>query len=370
MAALMSGLYPSTVGLTCKNFHVPKTDCDKLPQSVTTIAETLAAAGYATAGIVANINVDPVFGFAQGFASYFDVSSRRAGDDPKWRFGKSWKNDTTPYVTEHALRWLRNYHRDQPFFLYLHYLDPHDPYEPPERYLTEFPEESYHHGPEVSRRMARYDAEISFVDDGVGQVLAALAAEEHEHDTVVILTSDHGEEFRDHGGFTHGFTLFEEQIRVPLIIRSTEVAAPGSVVAQQVRLIDVFPTVTDLLGVVAPKGLQGVSLLPWIKGQVMAEAPALSEWPYTPLSSLRVPPWKLIANHKTGELSLYDLERDERELHDLSYLHEQRSLQLQEQLKAMKKDAADAGRAFPPDSGSVVLTPEQVKRLEALGYVD
>ena len=131
MAALMTGVLPSTTGLTCHNFRFPKGDCDVLRSGLTTLAELLAESGFATSGIVANINVDSIFGFDQGFEEYVSIPERLQAANPDWRTQKDWLRGTTEGVTEAAVAWLEQSTDDAPFFLYLHYLDPHEPYLPP-----------------------------------------------------------------------------------------------------------------------------------------------------------------------------------------------------------------------------------------------
>lgn len=367
MATLMTGLHPRVVGLTCHNFRLPQGDCDVLPESMTTLAETLTAAGFATAGVVANINVDPLFGFDQGFEHYVSVSEVLAGSDEDWRMGNAWKTGGTRVVTDRALDWLAARDRERPFLLYLHYLDPHEPYEPPPDDAALFEPASYGEG-EAARMEAAYDAEIRFVDRELERVFAALDAEGLWESTLVVLVSDHGEEFGEHGGWYHGHTMYDEQLHVPLVVW-----LPGADPRrdlEQARMLDVMPTVLDALGLRPPVELQGRSLLPRLRGERATIDAALSEEGYTELASLRRPPWKLVVDEATGLARLYDLAADPGETTDVAAEHPDVTAELM-QLRD-EQDATNVAWSarFQRDEGDVELRPEQLERLEALGYVD
>lgn len=367
VASLMTGLHPSTVGLTCHNFRVPKGDCDVLPQSMTTLAETLRGVGFRTAGFVANINVDPIFGFDQGFREYVSISELLSDEDPDWRMKNTWKSGGTALVTDRAIQWLDGRAGGEPFLLYLHYLDPHEPYDPPARDAALFPVASYGEGrtPEME---AAYDAEIHFVDRELERLFARLDREGLWETTAVLIVSDHGEEFEEHGGWYHGHTVFDEQLHVPMLGWFPGLE-PGRF-AEQVRIVDVMPTLLELLGVTAAGPLQGRSLLPLLEDGAWSDEGALSELGYQPLASFRRPPWKLILNEETGAVQLFDVERDPGETADLAAKHPEVVADLLEQRRALGLANERLGATFVPDDADVAISPEQIERLEALGYVD
>jgi len=371
VASYMTGLYPTTIGLTCHNFRVPKADCDLLPQSATTLAEVLRDGGFRTAGIVANINVDAVFGFDQGYQEFTSVAENLAEDDPDWRLHTGWFDATTREVTDRALEWLdaRGTEGGR-FLLNLHYLDPHDPYEPPEPERSAFDPRDYDVDPRVRELVARYDGEILHVDQQFDRVLDRLETLGLTDRTAVVILSDHGEEFHDHGDVRHGFTMFDEQLRVPLILSVPGLTDGGHRIDRQVRLLDVMPTLLDVLALEAPAALQGASLLPLLSGVDSEPEPALSEWGYRPLISFRAPPWKLIYDIETESATLYNLETDPRELNDVARDEPRVVARLTDQMTDVLADALDAGRALAADSGEVQLSRAQIERLEALGYVD
>ncbi|MDH3284168.1 MAG: sulfatase [Acidobacteriota bacterium] len=371
MASLMTGLYPTTVGVTCHNFRVPKAGCDVLPQSATTLAEVLHARGFRTASIVANINVDAVFGFDQGFDEMHSVSSELSARDPDWRVHNDWFNKTTTALTEMALEWLREHGGDErPFLLNLHYLDPHDPYDPPEPHRGAFRAASYDVDPRSREAIALYDGEILHVDHEFGRVLEQLETSGLAARTAIVIVSDHGEEFHEHGGVRHGFTMYDEQIRVPLIVHVPGLTDAGGRFDGQVRLIDVMPTVLELLGAGAPADLQGVSLLPALNGERHDALPALSEWGYSFDVSWRVPPWKLIFDIQTETPRLFHLDSDPGEHLDLAQQERRRTAQMVAELTDTLSRAIEAGRRLSSEEGEIALSPEQIDQLRTLGYVD
>jgi arylsulfatase A-like enzyme len=371
VASYMTGLYPTTLGLTCHNFRLPKADCDRLPQSATTLAELLQAGGFTTAGVVANINVDGVFGFDQGYDEFTSVAERLAEDDPDWRLHSDWFDETTRAVTDHALAFLDAHAgRGKRFLLNLHYLDPHDPYAPPPEQKSVFEARSYDVDPRSREAIARYDGEIRHVDEQFQRVLERLDTLGLTETTGVILLADHGEEFHDHGGVRHGYTMYDEQIRVPLIVKLPGRTAPGTRIDQQVRLLDVMPTVLDALGLEAPEPLQGTSLLPLLAGAKFPSLPALSEWGYRRLVSYRDPPWKLIYDIETEAPMLFHLERDPLERNDLRHAEPRVTARLTARMTDLLASALETAERIPPDSGKIQLTQTQVDQLKALGYVD
>jgi len=367
IATLMTGLHPSTVGLTCHNFRVPKGECDVLPQSMTTLAETLRGVGHRTAGFVANINVDPIFGFDQGFREYVSISELLSAEDPDWRMKNTWKSGGTELLTDRAIQWLDGGGGDEPFFLYLHYLDPHEPYDPPAEDAALFPVASYGEG-KTPAMEAAYDAEIHFVDRELERLFARLDRDGLWETTAVLIVSDHGEEFEEHGGWYHGYTVFDEQLRVPMLAWWPGIE-PGRF-GEQVRILDVMPTVLDLLGVAPASPLQGRSLLPLVRGEAWSEDGALSELGYRPLASFRSPPWKLIVNEATGDVQLFDVERDPAETADLAAENPGVVAELLERRRELALANEGLGSNFERDAAGVSISPEQIERLEALGYVD
>ncbi len=257
-----------------------------LPAEIPTLAERLRAAGYATAGYIANPTLHPGNGFDRGFDTFYGPPGTLDS-----------MNLHADELNRRVRPWLRT-RGAEPFFLYLHYIDPHDPYETPMTGGGRSPYFPEYRGPisgefvhgiyagsipladpenDVRQVIALYDSEIHYVDARVGELLAgidsAVLAE-----TLVVLTSDHGEELHDHGGWKHGQTLYEEQIRVPLIARWDGRIAPGSRLAGAVRLLDLVPTLLAAAGEAATPADQGENLLAVWRGEsAVPRLPVIAE---------------------------------------------------------------------------------------------
>jgi hypothetical protein len=306
--------------------------------SFPTLASILAENGFAT-GAVINVSVlNPSFGVDRGFQHY-DVSPPGV-------------KRTADKVTEDALAWI-DLNRDRPFLMFVHYFDPHLSYAPPAPYDTAF-------DPDYSGRIGRsfeqedlerlspvlfgrqdpetradwnhiralYDGEIAFTDDAIGDLLEGLEARGLKDKTLVVLLSDHGEEFFEHGGFGHGHTLYREVIQVPFIVSLPGEFPEGARVTRQVRLVDVMPTIVDVLGIEVKSHVEGVSLVPLIEGTFgLGQAPGSQFPPDVAYSegNIRGPevrgisrfPWKLIYTVSSDERFVFDLRSDPGEVKDL-----------------------------------------------------
>lgn len=247
---------------------------DVLPEEETTFAEVFSAGGYRTVAFVNNAQIDGVLGFAQGFDLYADD----CGDavDIRARF-LGWLADEKEAGDVH----------DEPFCAYLHFLDIHWPYTPAEPYRTMFEtatasidfftpawktlkrniREGVIELSEADRQsmIDLYDAELRFTDAEIGRVLAGLREFGHEENTIVVLLSDHGEEFLDHGGIGHGNGLFGELIDVPMTFRLPRRQHAGVRVQAPVSTVDLLPTLADLCDLESPRGIAGISLVPYVE---------------------------------------------------------------------------------------------------------
>ncbi|MBN2574439.1 MAG: sulfatase [Deltaproteobacteria bacterium] len=265
-----------------------------------TLAAVLARGGYQTATVIAYVMLVPQAGITRDF-EIVDDALLRAGGTPGDRV-------STPDMTGRAVEVIRHRDRSRPLFFWMHYLDPHEPYL----------------GSPVGdgdREYNRYLGEIETVDRGLGTLLDAVAREGMADNTVLILTSDHGEAFGEHGGEVHGRRLYEENVHVPLIIvPPARARVPARVVAVPVRGVDLAPTIADLAGVPFPSDLAGRSLAPTIlRGEAPTLRPVLIEcFRYGGESrSLLSGSLKLIDNARSGVLEFYDLANDPHERHNL-----------------------------------------------------
>jgi arylsulfatase A-like enzyme len=272
-AALFTGMYASQHGLTVR-------DRD-LPDFNQTLAETFSASGYRTAAALDNGNLDAALGYAQGFDVY----------EQTWLEEGTTELDRTETITRFGETYLASSDDERPFFLWLHYVNPHTPYAPSDEALARFrgdgiiprgPElelvTGYHGG--VNKKhvavegedtwgdyVDRYDAEILIADEHVGRILRSIEASEHASTTLVVFTSDHGESLGEHGYFfDHGFDLFNPSLRIPLILSFPGMLPAGERVSGAVSTLDVYPTILDIAQVSFPPGLEGKSALPLVRG--------------------------------------------------------------------------------------------------------
>jgi arylsulfatase A-like enzyme len=329
VASLLTGLAPARHGVS--------TRLDRVPQRVRLAGEYLGAAGYWTAAVVTNPNVLPVWGFERGFQRFTDIESE----------AKAGRADD---VNEAVSLYLRE-RADAaggtegasgsaaPFFLYLHTMDPHEPYEPPAPYDELWPETLT---PEVASRYASpppgwvvralqlYDGEISFNDEQFGRLLERLEEEGLYRDSLIVFTADHGEEFLERSALGHGQTLFEAVVQVPLLIKLPGNAHAGKVVDDPASLVDLLPTVLALLGEPIPDGLDGRNLMTAIESAGDSEPappPIFLDLDLVGRSGEpNVSAGVIVGSHKYVENSrpnaqrrLYDLERDPRERSNLAY---------------------------------------------------
>jgi hypothetical protein len=287
--------------------------------------------GYSTGAMINGPALAPEYGVDRGFESY--------NGRPNW--------DSRPAdrVTAGALEWIDE-HEGAPFFIFVHYFDPHVPYAPPPPYDRlfdpgyngrvgrSFDRDTYSYARQAlsmegdpraeadwNHIRALYDGEIKFTDDAVGRLLEGLEDRGLRENTLIVFLSDHGEEFFDHGGFEHGHTLFDELIKVPLIFSLPGIIPANARVDDQVRLLDVLPTILDLIGIKPETHLEGASLRPLMAGDgdtdgsekgLLSRRFAYSESILygTEKKSIAAYPWKLIYDTVTGEQMLYNLAYD------------------------------------------------------------
>jgi arylsulfatase A-like enzyme len=277
VASLFTSAYPSVHGVT--GFG------SRLPPTMETLAEVLQGHGFRTAAFSANFaQITQRNGFAQGFDTFQVIKKKWRDEDKQEGDVGKWRAAGAIAVTKKALAWLRE-ESAAPFFLYLHYMDPHSDYNPPTplRKRFENPYDGAINGStkqilqvergelsldeaDRSHLIDLYDAEVATADAGFGRVLEYLEEEDLLGGSVVVILSDHGEEFLDHGRLFHGFTLYAEMIRVPLIVRAPGLEA-GRRISQLVELIDVGPTVLDLLQIPDERSSQGRSLTGLLDGE-------------------------------------------------------------------------------------------------------
>jgi arylsulfatase A-like enzyme/tetratricopeptide (TPR) repeat protein len=339
-SALLTGMLPRALGL--------RDNGQLLPQEPPTLAQRLAARGYATAAFVSGFPLHSAFGLDRGFSHYDDAFDSGKGDEPERKAGatvaaaKAWLADPKAART--------------PWFLWVHLYDPHYPYEPP---------------PEFRRPGPRgaYDGEVAYADSAIGELLRAVAAREptpRSARTLTVFAGDHGESLGEHGEGTHGFFVYDSTVLVPLVFRFPGRVPAGSSAAGA-RLIDVVPTILELLGVPA-QPLDGKSVVGLIRGNPASAPPAAPayietyqpwlSYGWSPLHAMRAEGWKLIDAPRP---ELYDLRTDPGERYDRFAESPDVARRLKLLLRQVQETAAAPVR---PAADS-----EALARLRSLGYL-
>jgi len=316
-----------------------------------TLASVLKAHGYTTGAVVASAVLDSRFGLNRGFDFYYDHFDfnrlEESNLDEMERPGN--------VVADQALEWLsKNYQKR--FFLWMHLYDPHYPYRPPAPYSEEY-------------KSHPYDGEIAFADEQVGRLLRFLKEKNLYHDTLVVLSGDHGEGLGEHGEATHGFFIYNSTLRVPLLFHLPP-TTPAHQITSPVRTIDIMPTILEILKVPVPSEVQGESLLPLISGKKPDE-PSYYLYAETFLPRLHFNWSELrgIENERyhfilAPKPELYDLSKDPKELQNLYGDKKAVSEELRAKLAALIHDYTP-GQELAEKTG---LDPALMERLKSLGY--
>lgn len=352
--------------------------------SFNTLAEILREHGYSTAAITPNFVLDPQFGFRQGF----DFCSMEALEEKQ---------------TDIAIKWMRE-RKDNPFFIWVHYMSPHVPYAPPPPYDKLYINDEYfnqdaetlevvenlsglggiprHAALEnITNRkyyIALYDGEISYADYEVGRLLDEIKKIGILDDILIILTADHGEHLGEHGyHFSHGYTLYDSLIRVPLIMKLSKSIPEGKIINSQIESIDIAPTIMDLLDINKYPDMKGLSLVSLILGKEDMDRYAFSD--IVLKQSIRTNDWKLIYNEDEGTYELYNLREDPGESYNLNQVEKDKFLFLKEKLGDFIKDVKwpeswKTGQDIPvkplkPQVSHETYDEELKERLRSLGYI-
>lgn len=376
MTSLFTSVYPSTHGFLYNTLG--GTTSNFVNQNLVTLAEALGEGGYHRVGHVTNLYVSRKMGFAQGFDKFLEHEHLADADA----------------VTSAAINDLNGWAKksESPLFMYVHYMEPHCPYSPPADYKKTFESESQPLPPTYkiprhidigSRDLAdyrnSYDEEILFANDQISRLLDELKKLSLEENTLVILTSDHGEELFERGNFGHGRTFHDEVLHIPLILRFPAKIPANKKIDTIVELVDVMPTVLDLADLQAPEQMQGSSLKPLLQA-----APKMPESPedrvaYSELF-IKGPPRIMIRSRTMkavcvteGEphlTSYFDLTKDPTESNNLvSTLDPSESEALVKQLVQWR--VARTKQGAPYQTGETKsLTEQELQRLKDLGYID
>lgn len=338
--SLMTGRYPRETGVRNNSEAA-------LGTGLTTLADRYRAKGHRCGAFTASYVLDSQFGLDRGFDHYDDTMTVDPGNSQREE-----PERPADAVTDAAQRWLQSI-GDTPFFCWVHYYDPHLPYEPPAAFRA------------VGKDA--YDGEIAFVDQQLGRLLDALAAAGRLADTIVVVAGDHGESLGEHGIHGHTNFLYDNTTHVPLIVVLPDGTGAGRREASPVELVDLVPTLCTLSQLGDAEGLPGRSLAPALRGAALPPKDCYSESLYVHLNyglaeqrALTGPRWKYISS---TEPELYDLAADPGEQHNLI---------------ALQADVAEAMRGallerfaamVPGEAGVAELDADALAKLAALGYV-
>lgn len=382
IATLFTSLYPES--------HKTYLKPDILPDEVNTLAERLESKDYYTVGFPNNINVTSSRNFQQGFKEYHYLSpdylfyaSEFSSDLLYYSILRKFREklikskrvehyyQDADVVNERAMRWIEEKGNRRRFFLFLHYMEPHDPY---------FAHPYNGHGyarvsmpnpkPDLAGEFRQlYDGEIAFMDSRIGELVQFLKERDLYQSALIVFTADHGEEFYDHGGWWHGLTLYQEQIHIPLIVKLPQEKDRGTVVEHFARSLDIAPTILDLMGFAPPKDMQGVPFfseagrsLPGIFSQEDHEGNIIA--------SLVEQNWKIIEANEDNRrglprFELYDLRQDPGEVMDLSRKDQKKFEELYEKLLGAK-EVASRTHVKRKQKG---ISPAEKAKLKNLGYL-
>lgn len=377
MASLFTSTYPINHGVV-HGIKFRKEKKEILSDELVTLPEILQKKGYTTFGVSSNHHLTEELGFARGF-DYFEY--------------QGWKN--AELVNRIVCSWEDTLRQSEKYFLWIHYNDPHIPYVGRSPWIESYAAQSPDQALRASRKskshlrlnefiptlkedpqslsdlVALYDSEISYVDFHIGELMKKL---ELDKDTLIIITSDHGEEFLDHGQLGHGKNLHRETVNIPLIIKQPY-SSNKETVESYVKLIDIMPTILDLINVNFPEQTLGKSVwerngfLLWLRKIVSGKD--TSDFSFIELDrqfsmkSIMTPQWKYIYNYEDETEQLYNIAADLLEVDNLVDKEEKQRDWLKEQLFHWVSSA----KKYPPRKRSFTLSPEEEEKLRELGYI-
>jgi arylsulfatase A-like enzyme len=349
-----------------------------LDGSAVTLSEILLMEGYTTCAVVGAVVLDSMSGISQGFDYYDDdfeagtPGHRGYGQTPGSFMGDMQRN--AEIVTNRSLILADSIAADKPFFLFVHYFDPHAPYNPPPPYSRIDPsleEDSY------ERQLQLYDGEIAYTDEQIGRLLKALDKRGLLENTLVVLTSDHGEGLSGHGEMTHGYFAYDQTLRVPLIYSMPGKLPEGDIYTGLAGHINILPTVLDVLGIDwrDKHDFQGKSLYPFDQSGKIEYSYLESATPFIVFGSsgirgIRSVDWKYL---DTPDRELYDLKEDPSEQSNLIEKFPHMADSLRNEMNKILSSAAVYRSGSDGCEMSVKKDPRgdagRLEKLQALGYI-
>jgi arylsulfatase A-like enzyme/Flp pilus assembly protein TadD len=314
----------------------------------TTIAEILQENGYRTGAIISAFVLDARFGLNQGFETYNDdfIEARQYG---------AYLERKAHETSEFACRWIQK-HRDEKFFLFLHYFDPHDAYVPPEPFASMFADKLY-------------AGEIAYTDHCIGQVIRKLKELGLYDSALIIIVGDHGESLWEHAEETHGYFIYQSTVKIPLIFKMPRGSEP-STVSEPVAVIDIVPTILSMLRIPVPSEVQGRDLSGLLtkkqrekrQGAIYCESMEAVKYGCNPLFGVVQGEWKYI---ETTRPELYRFTQDPNETNNLAETESERAQALRGQLKRILSEQSYRGE----QDSKATLDQRSLQRLSSLGYI-
>ncbi|HSE42774.1 MAG TPA: sulfatase [Acidobacteriota bacterium] len=370
-STMFTSRYPLSHGVV-KNGYV-------LPKEEVTIAEILQQNGYTTAAVVSSFALNSKFGLNQGFSFY---DEEFIGKNPSMRTDR-WQgieveglfDRRAKETTATALKWLKS-QGNKPFFLWIHYFDPHGPYDPPERYKKKFLS-ALNSDQEPQHTYDMYDGEIAYTDTEIQKVIKYIDDQGMDEDTLLIVTADHGEGLGQHNHMHHGLFVYEEAVRVPLVIRWPGKIPAGLRIRDRVELLDLPPTILEITGVPAKTaGYQGRSMKSLLKPDAVQRQsrPIFFQRRLYETENYKghvvkgeklgvlLDQWKYIEALKEQSVELYDLKNDPGELTNVSRDHPDQVKQLSLLIQEWRKK-------YGKGSYNQKMSEEDIEALRSLGYV-
>lgn len=350
-ASMFTGLYPPQHG-------VRDNVMASLSPKADTLAELLKNNGYATGAVISGFPVIAVSGLAQGFDYYDDTLLKEYYDNQGRQKVREVPEIKAEDVTKKAISWLREQaSQDKPWFMWVHYYDPHALYEPPPPF-------------DVIYKTRPYTGEVAYVDVNIGILLAELKKLGLREKTLIVLTSDHGEGLGEHDESTHSYLAYDSTIKVFAVLNWEGKIPAGKRISYQVRNIDLFPTVLEIAGIKTPKSIYAMSLVDYYNGNASGDLPAYTEtltfnqeFRWYPIYSIRDGKFHYI---EAKQPELYDIKQDEKETNNLA------DIKVDEQKKLavlLRKIIEEMKKGVRLESETVKLTESDLARLRALGYI-
>lgn len=377
MYSILTSTYPSECGVF--NFG------DKISEKIPTLSYLLEVGGYKTGFFSSHVGIATIRGFDEHFDTFYSI----------WTSREDYNNKSIK-VTEinpRIIKWIEK-NKKEKFFLWIHYLEPHYPMNPPLTYTKLFLDGNYNKAEQkvkisddyvfgfggIPRRLANpnnditdlnyyislYDATIRYADEQIGKLIKYLKEMNLDRKTVIIISSDHGESLGEHDlYFTHGFQLYEGLIKVPLIIKDGTSSPKKGKIMDQVQQIDIAPTILEILKIKKPSSMVGTSLIPLIKENDDYNREYAFSFLGTDKISIRTNEWKLIYTFNNKEYELYNLKDDPGELSNIVSVEKEKF----EFLKQILDRYIDETINTRKEKTKIFLEEDEKERLRFLGYV-